>query len=263
MLQKVLQGEVLFFRIVGNGAAENMGESSHGTRYLEEPPTRRPTETDASARVRATRMTFLIHTFQRISGYRAGWHEGCPSPCRPHHRKGDFQLKIRCVVLTLAAGALALAAQAAAQPPGGSVYDAGDRFGDARRDRVAAVRGRELPRLGHQFRLGDLTEQAQVYPAGGKALGGAKAKRLHGSPLAHATMARKTGLTAQLTPSTECNPMGGPPSNVVPGATICEEARLNPAAKLFVISKGYQVRPGQTAAAQKGTNIQFPPPPSR
>jgi hypothetical protein len=104
-------------------------------------------------------------------------------------------------------------------------------------------------------------EQQSLYPASGRAnLKGGKAKRLHGSPLFHARMARKAGLTAELTPSSECNPMGGPPSNVVPGATICEEARLNPSAAAFVKGKGYQVRAGQTKAAQSGTDIQFPAP---
>ena len=40
------------------------------------------------------------------------------------------------------------------------------------------------------------TEQDQVYPASGKVgnLAAGKTRRLHGSPLAHATMARKAGL---------------------------------------------------------------------
>ena len=103
------------------------------------------------------------------------------------------------------------------------------------------------------------TEQLDVYPASGVAAGpGGKHKRLHGSPLARVALAKTAGLSAELTPSSECNRMGAPPSNVVKGATICEEARLNPAAKKFVLSKGYQVRAGQIKAAQAGTDIQFP-----
>jgi hypothetical protein len=103
-------------------------------------------------------------------------------------------------------------------------------------------------------------EQDALYPAnaGSVALKGAKAKRLHGSPLFKALMARKNGMTAELSPATECNKMGSPPSNVVPNATVCEEVRLNPSARTFVQTKGYQVRSGQIKAAQAGTNIQFP-----
>jgi hypothetical protein len=169
-------------------------------------------------------------------------------------------MKIRSVVLTLAVGTLALAAQAAAAPPAGPctmpTAASGTTAETAWRLFVAA----NCPGSGTQMVWESWTEQDQVYPASGKVgkLAAGKTRRLHGSPLAHAQMARKAGLTAQLTPSTECNPMGGPPSNVVPGATICEEARLNPAAKLFVFSKGYEVRSGQTKAAQAGTDIQFP-----
>ena len=54
--------------------------------------------------------------------------------------------------------------------------------------------------------------------------------------------------------------MQGPPPNVVANATICEEARLNPAARHFVSAKGYEIRPGQTKAAKKGTDIEFTAP---
>ena len=103
-------------------------------------------------------------------------------------------------------------------------------------------------------------EQSQLYPAsgGGAALAARPAKRLHGSPLARALARRSRGLRALLTPSTNCNPMNGPPSNVIKGALICEEARLNPDAATFVTDNNYQVRSGQTAAAQKGTDIEFP-----
>lgn len=103
-------------------------------------------------------------------------------------------------------------------------------------------------------------EQLDLYPASGTATATAAAvphKRLHGSPLARAAASKAAGGPAQLVPSQECNKMGGPPSNVVSGATICEEARLNPAAQAFVSGKGYQIRAGQTAAAKAGTNIQF------
>jgi len=105
-------------------------------------------------------------------------------------------------------------------------------------------------------------EQSNLYPASGKA-GALEAhaahKRLHGSPLTRA-LAKKHGMNMELVPSSECNAMGGPPPNVISGATICEEARLDPTAQAFVKGKGYQIRPGQTKAAQQGTDIQFPDP---
>jgi len=102
-------------------------------------------------------------------------------------------------------------------------------------------------------------EQLDLFPASGTAnVAAGQHKRLHGSPLAHATTAKRAGAAPQLAPSTECNTMGGPPSNVVPNAIICEEARLNPSAQSFVTSNTYQIRSGQTAAAKAGTNIQFP-----
>jgi hypothetical protein len=107
-------------------------------------------------------------------------------------------------------------------------------------------------------------EQSQLYPASGTgaavAAAAQPAKRLHGSPLAEALAARSRGLRALLKPATDCGPMHGPPSNVIKGAQICEEARLNPEAATFVTSNGYQIRSGQTAAAQKGTDIEFPTP---
>jgi hypothetical protein len=108
-------------------------------------------------------------------------------------------------------------------------------------------------------------EQSQLYPASGTTARVATAaaappKRLHGSLLARVEMLRTPNLFARITPSTECNVMGGPPPNVVPNAQICEEARLNPDAAAFVTSHLYEVRPGQTAAAQRGTDIEFPAP---
>jgi len=106
-------------------------------------------------------------------------------------------------------------------------------------------------------------EQLQLYPASGTAgpaAAAAPARRLHGSPLARVAQARARIVAPNLalTPSAECNPMGGPPSNVIPNATICEEVHLNREAANFVTGKGYQIRLGQEAAAQKGTDIQFP-----
>jgi hypothetical protein len=187
-------------------------------------------------------------------------------------------MKIRLVVLTLAAAVsafslvgtggprLALAATAAkavVPPPlGGPCTMPAGWVGTSAETAWRLFVAANCPGTGTQLVWESWTEQNQVYPASGvgASRGATRAKRLHGSPLAHATMARKAGMTAELTPSTECNTMGAPPSNVVPGATVCEEARLNPAAKLFVVSQGYQVRSGQTLAAQKGTNIQFPAP---
>jgi hypothetical protein len=110
-------------------------------------------------------------------------------------------------------------------------------------------------------------EQLQLYPASGdtsKALlaGGTPPPRLHGSPLAQ-ILARQLHLrprTLAVPPSSPCPPMQGPPPNVVNNATVCEETRLNPEAQSFVVTNGYQVRPGQTTAAQRGVDIEFPTP---
>jgi hypothetical protein len=106
-------------------------------------------------------------------------------------------------------------------------------------------------------------EQQQLYPASGNATAAAlkaKRKRLHGSPLARATMARIQANAVELAPNTECGDMHGPPPNVIPKAQICEEARLNPTAQSFVTTNGYQTRPPQTKAAQQGADIEFPTP---
>jgi hypothetical protein len=106
-------------------------------------------------------------------------------------------------------------------------------------------------------------EQSQVYPAtGGVAVAARQpAKRLHESPLARALGARAQGLRAALlAPSTECNKMHGPPDNVLPNATVCEEVHINPDGVAFLNEKGYQQRPAQTEAAQKGTDIEFSKP---
>jgi len=111
----------------------------------------------------------------------------------------------------------------------------------------------------------DWVEQLQLYPATGVIGGVASAanpKRLHGSPLARAVIGRLSGPRALLAPATECQQMqaSNAPPNVTPTATVCEEARLNPDAAAFVTTNKYQVRPGQTAAAQKGIDIEFPRP---
>ncbi len=108
-------------------------------------------------------------------------------------------------------------------------------------------------------------EQLQLYPAnaGSTALLAAPPRRLHGSPLAHALAARLAATRAaalpQLAPNTECGTMQAPPKNVV-ATQICEEVRLNPDAARFITGAGYQVRTAQAAAAQKGTDIEFPAP---
>jgi hypothetical protein len=108
----------------------------------------------------------------------------------------------------------------------------------------------------------DWIEQLQMYPAtGGPAVAARQtSKRLHGSPLAKAFEARAPGPRILLAPDTECNRMRGAPPNVLPNATICEEARLNPDAAAFLTAKAYEHRPAQTAAAQNGTDIEFPKP---
>lgn len=101
-------------------------------------------------------------------------------------------------------------------------------------------------------------EQLDLYPASGTAgVTAAPHKRLHGSPLERAKRMTLVG-APQLEPSAQCNPMNAPPSNVVNGATICEEVHINAAAARYITQHGYQIRSGQTQAAQKGANIQFP-----
>jgi len=111
-------------------------------------------------------------------------------------------------------------------------------------------------------------EQDDLYPASGEmspvevaALARTTPKRLHGSVLASVLAPSPTKANLLfLSPNTQCNAMNGPPSNVVPNAQICEEARLSPQAANFVTDNGYQIRPGQTAAAQAGKDIEFPAP---
>jgi hypothetical protein len=118
------------------------------------------------------------------------------------------------------------------------------------------------PTSGNKVVWENWIEQLQLYPAKAAAAVAAneQPKRLHGSPLARATVSRSQGLRALLVPDSECNRMHGAPPNVTPNAIICEEVRLNPDAAAFVTGNGYQLRPGQTNAAQRGTDIEFPKP---
>lgn len=113
------------------------------------------------------------------------------------------------------------------------------------------------PAAGGQLAWETWVEQLDLYPASGTAGAAAPHKRLHGSPLQRATQMKLAG-APQLAPSTECNPMSAPPSNVVQGATVCEEVHVNGPAANYVTQNGYQIRSGQTQAAQKRANIQFP-----
>ena len=53
--------------------------------------------------------------------------------------------------------------------------------------------------------------------------------------------------------------MNGPPANVIKGATVCEEVHINPEAKAFIVSQKFETRAGQTAAASRGGDFDFPP----
>lgn len=110
-------------------------------------------------------------------------------------------------------------------------------------------------------------EQLQLYPASGDATKTFSAEethvpRLHSSPLAqiHARQLHLHLKTFAESLNSPCPAMQGPPPNVVNNATICEETRLNPDAQAFVVNSSYQIRSGQTAAAQKGVDIEFPTP---
>ncbi len=171
------------------------------------------------------------------------------------------------LVLVLAAGALwlgggagpqpVLAAAAAAPSAGACAFPTavGDSLEQTAWQLFVAA---NCPANKNQVVWENWIEQSSFYPAGA-GLKAAKGKRLHGSPLAQA-LARKAGATPELVPSTDCNKMGAPPANVVPGATVCEEARINPTAQAFMLSKGYQGRAGQVKAAKAGTDIKFPAP---
>ena len=110
-------------------------------------------------------------------------------------------------------------------------------------------------------------EQSTLYPANGVAGAGLQehiiGNRLHGSPLALARMKRLHPSAAELVPSSQCNAMGGPPASppsppLITAPIICEEVHINPAARGFITGQQYETRPPQTAAAQKGTDIEFP-----
>jgi hypothetical protein len=118
------------------------------------------------------------------------------------------------------------------------------------------------PGTGSQVVWESWIEQSELYPAGAAvaAAAGQAPPRLHGSPLARALQLRSGGLAAAiLAPSTECNKMRGPPANVIKDATVCEEAHLNPEAQAFIVSQKFQTRAGQTAAAARGGDFDFPP----
>jgi hypothetical protein len=103
-------------------------------------------------------------------------------------------------------------------------------------------------------------EQNQLYHAGSPSqAAGAKPPRLHGSPLAAIERARHEKRPALLVPSTGCEPMRSPPPNLA-ATTICEEVHINPNAAAFITSNSYDRRVGQKAAAQKGSDIEFPAP---
>lgn len=179
-------------------------------------------------------------------------------------------MKLRFVVLVLVLAASALwlaggggpspvmAAAAAAPPAAGACTFPTSVTGSMEQTAWQLFVAANCPTNKNQVVWENWIEQSNFYPAGAR-LEAVKGKRLHGSPLAQA-LARKAGATPELVPSTDCNKMSAPPSNVVPGAIVCEEARINPSAQAFMLSKGYQGRAGQTKAAQAGTNIQFPTP---
>ena len=149
----------------------------------------------------------------------------------------------------------ALAATATAAAPNGCEFpttEAGSPAETAWRLFVAA----NCTAKGKQLVWETWTEQANVYPASG-APAHLLARRLHGSPLALATMAKKAGLAAAGLPSSDCNSMNGPPGNVTK-TTICEEVYLDPQAKQFVLREGFEFRPGQTKAAKAGNTVTFP-----
>jgi len=158
----------------------------------------------------------------------------------------------------LAATAATAAAAAAAAPNGCEFPTAqtGSPAETAWRLFVAA----NCAAKGNQLVWETWIEQDNLYPAGG-APAQPQGRRLHASPLARATMAKKTGSTAGL-PSSDCNSMQAPPSNVTK-TTICEEVYVNPSARHFVTKDGFELRPGQTRAAKAGSTITFPAPTSR
>jgi hypothetical protein len=190
-----------------------------------------------------------------------------------------MKIRLAVLALTVAAGSLWLAGNGGSRASAATAGSAGSAGSAGKAAAPAACQfptgwvgtpaetawrlfvAANCPGSGTQLVWESWIEQDALYPASGNAaLQGAKAKRLHGSPLFQALMARKKGMTAELSPATECNAMGAPPSNVIKGATVCEEVRLNPSARMFVSTKGYQVRSGQIKAAQAGTDIQFPIP---
>jgi hypothetical protein len=101
-------------------------------------------------------------------------------------------------------------------------------------------------------------EQQQLYGASPRL---ATPPHLHGSILAAALAgtlkSNKPGLP-QLNTANQCTKMKQPPPNVVQGAVVCEEVRINKAAVSFIRAHNYQVKLGQIASAKQDANIQFP-----
>lgn len=90
-----------------------------------------------------------------------------------------------------------------------------------------------------------------------------KGQRLHASVKAATIRRRTQPLGATLKADTACGPMrGAPPAPpaLVANPQICEEVHLNPIAVRFITSDGnrYDTRAGQSKAAQRGTDIEFP-----
>ncbi len=115
------------------------------------------------------------------------------------------------------------------------------------------------PGTGSQVVWESWIEQSELYPAGPALAAGQAPPRLQGSPLARALQLRRGLAPAALAPSTECNNMNGPPANVIKNATICEEVHINPEAQAFIVSRKFEMRPGQTVAARRGADFGFPP----
>ncbi|HTX55559.1 MAG TPA: hypothetical protein VMD47_00510 [Candidatus Acidoferrales bacterium] len=86
---------------------------------------------------------------------------------------------------------------------------------------------------------------------------GATVQRFHAS-LLEQRFRQRHHHPALFAPNTGCNPMNGPPPNVIPNAIICEEVHINPSAAAFIRANQYQARSAQAAAARNHVDIQFP-----
>ena len=91
-------------------------------------------------------------------------------------------------------------------------------------------------------------------------------QRFHGSPLGLILAGKSGASLPQITPSTPCQAMKAPPSNMPqPGTkpkdrkgTFCEEVHLDPTAQQYVTSNGFQLRAGQQKAVTSHATIEFP-----